>query len=264
MIIYNNVDYMKSSVNTTPEDGSPKVEGAFAAMKRDILSGRLAPNAPLRLMALSTLYGVGYTPLREALSRLESAGLAVLSPNRGYRVAPVSLEELEDLEQARTVVETALLEAAIAHGDLAWEAGIVAAHHRLSRAARGLQESSAGVPDWMEAHDAFHQALVAAAQSAWLKSFQRQVSEQLRRHHQALLFHPDLGKPARQGGHDRETRKLLSRALALEHHTQLMEAALARDTARALHLMRAHVQFTLAVYRSVAGAPDGRAKKGIP
>lgn len=256
--------YMKSSASTTPEQASSKPESAFAALKRDILSGRLAPDAPLRLMALSARYDVGYTPLREALSRLEAAGLAVLKPNRGYRVAPVSLEELEDLEQARTVVETALLTAAIAHGDLAWEGGIVAAHHRLSRAAHSLQEAAADVPDWMEAHDGFHQALVAAAPSSWLKSFQRQVSEQLRRHHQALLFNPGLGKPTPQEGYDHESRKLLSKALALEHHTQLMEATLARDTRLAEALMRAHVQLTLTVYRSVVGARSGSVKKGVP
>ncbi|MCR4264954.1 GntR family transcriptional regulator [Nitratireductor sp. ZSWI3] len=284
----------------------------MTALRRDIVSGVLAPDAPLRLMALSKRYDIGYTPLREALSRLEATGLVVLQPNRGYRVAPVSLTELEDLEQARSVVETALLEDAIACGDLAWESGIVAAHHKLTGAARALtREGRAiaygaaavpppltpplkgegddrahpltslplegrdrgwgsqaqparkilgdcpagegnGVAAWMEAHDAFHQALLAAARSSWLKSFQRQVSEQLRRHHQALLFHPGMGKPTGEGGHDARTQELLRQALALDHHTQLMNAALARDTPSALNLMRAHVQFTLMVYRSVA------------
>lgn len=110
---------------------TPEGEGGVAALKRDIVSGVLAPGEPLRLMALSKRYGVGYTPLREALSRFGEAGLVVLSPNRGYRVAPVSFAELEDLEQSRALIEVALLEDAIAHGDLAWEAAIVAAHHRL-------------------------------------------------------------------------------------------------------------------------------------
>ncbi|MEC9244161.1 GntR family transcriptional regulator [Nitratireductor rhodophyticola] len=248
---------MKSKVKTMPPSDPLEPEGALAALKRDIVSGVLAPGAPLRLMALSKRYGVGYTPLREALSRLEEAGLAVLSPNRGYRVASVSVAELEDLEQARAVVETALLKDAIAHGDLEWESAIVACHHRLARASAALcSDRAAAFVSWMDAHDAFHGSLLAAARSGWLKSFQRQISEQLRRHHQALLFAPD-GDVEREAEHDAPTLALLEEALSLANHTRLMEAALARDAVRAAALLREHVQFTLAVYRSAAARPGG-------
>lgn len=246
------IDYMGFQVKTMLQTKTPEGEGGVAALKRDIVSGVLAPGEPLRLMALSKRYGVGYTPLREALSRFEEAGLVVLSPNRGYRVAPVSFAELEDLEQSRALIEVALLEDAIVHGDLAWEAAIVAAHHRLARASAALDDGAQAYSEWMEAHDAFHAALLAAARSVWLKSFQRQLSEQLRRHHHALLF-----SPADAGGevitHDPATRALLEEALALEGHTRLMDAALARDVDHAATLLRAHVQFTLAVHRAASG-----------
>ncbi|MFC5585208.1 GntR family transcriptional regulator [Nitratireductor kimnyeongensis] len=243
---------MKSEPETMPGRELQEHEGALAALKRDIVDGVLAPGEPLRLMALSKRYGIGYTPLREALPRLEEAGLAVLSPNRGYRVASVSVAELEDLEQARSVVETALVKDAIAQGDLEWESAIVASHHRLSCASAALvRDRSREVATWMDAHDAFHQSLLSAARSGWLKSFQQQISEQLRRHHQALLFLPEniAGRSSEQG---EATEALLGEALSISNHTRLMDAVLARDAEQAVGLLREHVQFTLAVYQSVS------------
>ncbi|WP_292897112.1 GntR family transcriptional regulator [Nitratireductor sp.] len=250
---------MKSEAETMPKRDLQEPEDALAALKRDIVDGVLAPGEPLRLMALSKRYGIGYTPLREALPRLEEAGLAVLSPNRGYRVASVSVAELEDLEQARAVVETALLKDSIAHGDLDWESAIVACHHQLSRASAALcRERSRTFAAWMDAHDAFHRALLSAARSGWLKSFQRQISEQLRRHHQALLFLPEDDE-GNSYEHDGATQALLEEALSISNHTRLMEAVLARDAEHAAGLLREHVQFTLAVYQSAAEQSAGDA-----
>ncbi|WP_367718045.1 GntR family transcriptional regulator [Nitratireductor sp. GISD-1A_MAKvit] len=235
-------------------------EGAIAMLRHDIVTGVLTPGAPLRLMALSKRYGVGYTPLREALSRLEEAGLVTLVPNRGYRVAPVSLAELEDLEQARAVVETALLEDAIRHGGLGWESAIVAAHHRLARASEALDGGIRAYIVWMDAHDVFHAALLAAARSGWLKSFQRQISEQVRRHHHALLFAPGGGE-ARPLVHDAATRDVLEQALSIKNHTRLMEGR-----ARARHGKRSRTaacpcavhtrspRFSLGCRPAIAGA----------
>lgn len=267
-------------------DDRPRTEAAAGHLKRDILCGALAPDQPLRLSALARRYGIGHTPLREALSRLAAAGLVVLRRNRGYRVAPVSLCELEDLERARLVVETALLEDAIAHGGLAWESAVVSAHHRLKRTTQALlgeAEASCGrvespdvrnsseeeavgagqglrqtpnrfgrVDEWMEAHDAFHAALSDAARSSWLKSFQRQISEQLRRHQQAFLFNPGSGAVREGGLEDGRARRPLEDALALEQHTALMEAVLGRRAGEATALIGAHVQLTLAIHGAAA------------
>ena len=55
---------------------------------------------------------------------------------------------------------------------------------------------------------------------------------------------------------------LLEEALSISNHTRLMDAVLARDAELAASLLREHVQFTLAVYQSVAkqSAGDGPAR----
>lgn len=234
---------------------SAKADMAFELLRRDILNGIHAPDEPLRINTLSALHGVSATPLREALSRLEARGLVVASANRGWRVAPVSLAELEDLEFARLSVESALLEDSITHGGLDWESGIVAAHHRLSQTVPPLGDADREVRQaWIEAHDGFHLALIAAGRSSWLRGFHAQVTEQLQRHHQALLYHPRRINPRGPDHHLPETRELLSSAHSIEPHTRLMEMALDRDLVSAREKLREHIEITLAVYRSILGA----------
>ena len=49
---------------------STKTESAYRLLRRDILATRLKPSAPMKLGALRDRYEIGWTPLREALSRL--------------------------------------------------------------------------------------------------------------------------------------------------------------------------------------------------
>ena len=80
----------------------------YAALRLEI--GRLAvqPGERLRLEELSARFGVSLTPVRHALRRLESEGLVVSLPRRGSRVAPLSVDELEEIQAVRLGLETTL------------------------------------------------------------------------------------------------------------------------------------------------------------
>ena len=102
-------------------DALSKTEAAYWLLRRDILNTRLRPGASLRLSMLRDTYGVGWTPLREALSRLEAEKLVTAVSNRGFAVAPVSRAELEDLTRARMIVELPLSMESIEKGGPDWE-----------------------------------------------------------------------------------------------------------------------------------------------
>jgi GntR family transcriptional regulator, carbon starvation induced regulator len=73
-------------------------------------------------------------------------------------------------------------------------------------------------------------------------------TDQLHRHHRFLGLAPTLRAAAgRTDGH-RKAVAALRDAVAIEHHTALMEAALDRDVERAKTLMTAHIGYTLQVY----------------
>ncbi len=241
----------------TPDDGESKTDQAYQLVRREILAARLPADAALRPTALNKTYGLGWTPVREALARLEAERLVVYQRNRGFAVAPVSSAELDDLRRARQAIELPLLKEAMEHGDDEWEAAIVAAHHRLLRCTLPVDDpSEATLAHWEQMHEAFHKALLQAAVSTWLLRFQAQITEQLLRHHRVLAI-----LPTREGGSrdNQRARAALRRAMAPEPHTQLMHAVLARDVERALALMAEHMGATLDVFEhSRAAAPPVR------
>ena len=78
---------------------------ALSRIRSDIIACRLMPNERLRFEALRERYGMGVSPLREALMRLEAEGLVQLEQNKGFRVSEVSHENLLDLMHTRIEIE---------------------------------------------------------------------------------------------------------------------------------------------------------------
>lgn len=231
------------------DEHASKTEAAYRLLRRDILTTRLMPGAQLKLGVLRTAYGVGWTPLREALSRLEAERLVTAVSNRGFAVAPVSRPELEDLARARLVVELPLLLESMTKGGSDWEAAVVTAHYRLSRCRTAIEDpSDAAVDDWDEKHEAFHNALLSASTSSWLLRFRSAISDQLRRHHRFLGLAPTLRAAAGQKNGHEQAVAALREAMAIEHHTAIMEAVLDRDHEKAKALMIDHIGYTLHVY----------------
>ncbi|RWR15919.1 GntR family transcriptional regulator, partial [Microbacterium enclense] len=73
---------------TPPRDGTPGPRTADVvadAVRRGILSGELAPGAPLREEELSATYGVSRHTARTALATLTAERLVTAEPYRGVR-----------------------------------------------------------------------------------------------------------------------------------------------------------------------------------
>ncbi|MDE3176258.1 MAG: GntR family transcriptional regulator [Pseudomonadota bacterium] len=184
---------------------------AAQAIEADILAGRLAPDARLGIAETAARYGVGATPLREALSRLAARGLVHARGNRGFRVTPISRADLADIVLIRGVIEREALRLAMARGDAEWEAAILAALHRLRRHVgddpRGFREGDAAFD---ALHKAFHAALIAACGSPRLLAAQAQLYDEAYRYRRLMMANfpsPD----AFLTGHERLARLVIAR-----------------------------------------------------
>ena len=200
----------------------------YERLRDDIVAGHLAPDHRLRLDLLKKRYGLGMTPLREALYRLSSSKLVTLEDRRGFRVAPVSPMHLAEVIELREAVETMLLRDAFKHADLHWEEQIVAAYHRLQRTAEYKFNPGPYTSEWEAAHRGFHFALLSAARLPMLREF-----------HLSLWDHVSRYRNLAYAG------KKMSTAV-FEGHEQLMEAALARDEELASVLLRRHITLATA------------------
>ncbi len=209
-------------------------EKAYDALRHDITRGELAPGRPLRLADLSGRYGMGFSPLREALNRLHAERLVTAESLRGFKVAPLSLDELHDAMSLRIMIETEALRAAIRLGDDAWAAGIVAALYALKVQA-GRTGGDADVWTLETRHHAFHRALLAACNSPWMLEFFERPYAATERYRIPVLLAAAL--PA---GRDVQAE-----------HGALAEATLDRDQDKATALLRDHYLKTV---NDLAGA----------
>ena len=201
-------------------------EQVFRALRDDILSGRLEPGSKLPFASLTERYGSSTSAVREGLQRLVEQGLVVSEPQVGFRVADVSLADLDDLTQARCEIEALALRLAVEHGDLTWEASIVATLHTLERTrAFHDDEPDVATVEWSAAHRAFHAALIAGCPNRRIRdmaSVLRDSAELYR----GWSFR--LGSARDVGG----------------EHRAIVDAALARDGELAAALLVDHLEAT--------------------
>lgn len=200
---------------------------AYDCIRLDIIRGDLAPESPLRLADLKEKYGMGFSPLREALNRLQSERFVDVADLKGFRVAPWSVEEMLDAMETRIDIETTALTAAIKHGDDDWESQIVSTLHGLNRQADRLSE---GGDFWeLEArHFQFHRALISACRSPWRLRFFEQLYGATERYRIPALLNQTSGP-------DRNIKT---------EHSDLAEAVLNRDTKLSCERLRKHYERT--------------------
>lgn len=92
---------------------TPLVDQVYADIKRRIVTGDIEPNDKLNVRALCEYYSISDTPLKQALNRLVSEKLVVAIPRCGMRVAKFSSKDIHDAIEARIMIETFAVPAAI-------------------------------------------------------------------------------------------------------------------------------------------------------
>ncbi|HEX5469923.1 MAG TPA: GntR family transcriptional regulator [Gaiellaceae bacterium] len=122
--------------SSAPLEISSVEDGVYRIIRREIGSLERAPGERLPLEGLARRLQVSLTPVRHALRRLESEGLVVSIPRRGSRVAPLSVEELEEIQALRLGLETFLARAGAERCTEAALADMASARKEMERAFR--------------------------------------------------------------------------------------------------------------------------------
>jgi DNA-binding GntR family transcriptional regulator len=194
-------------------------------LREDVLAGRYLPGAKIRLEDIRQAFGVSWSPIREAVTRLVSEGLMIADSQKGYRVAPATRAELEETIRLRVLLEPQALRLAIALGNDAWEAQVLAAHHRLAKL-ESQRISGQETEQWEAWHAAFHTTLTEPCQSAILLQFCQQLNKIQDRYRRIFFAQHDV-----------------DRDVASEHRL-ITEATLERNADRACSLLADHIERT--------------------
>ena len=190
----------------------------YQALLESILGGQIEAGAPLRPDVIARQLEVSTTPVREAMQRLESDGLSIKLPNRGWFVREFTPQQIRDLYECRASLECLGVGLACAR--------MTANDLESLRQLQTTGEKSLAAHD-MEAYRAynqnFHGAILGAARNSYLSS----IMAQLRLQSELLMI---------------KTMRIVGRPLrAIEEHARMIDLLAARDTAPAQDLMNAHI-----------------------
>ena len=205
----------------------PLAERAYRDLKSAIVRCEYEPGDRLRVDDLSKRLDISSSPVREALSRLVEQGLVRALDNRGFRVAPLTVEGIADLTRVRLLIEGEALRESMASGGDAWEAELVASAHSLSLVEQRLGSKPVALDNhWSERHRAFHLATYSACKSALLKELVAGLFDSSERYRRYSASH----RTAERGKHD--------------EHERILNSVLSRNATLAEDLLRRHIQAT--------------------
>lgn len=199
------------------------IERTYGRLREDILNGTLQPGEKLLVEHIKQRYDVGAGTVREALSRLVSEAIVTAEGQRGFTVAPISIEDLIDVTNVRVSVETEALRVSIRKGDDFWRRRLRLAFEQLSLLEQPLHDEN--IRQWEQANAAFHSALLSACGSPWALRVVQQLTHHAERYRRfAIGLHTGRDVHA--------------------EHQQIFDAAMAGQDARAALALEAHIRAT--------------------
>lgn len=199
------------------------IEQTYNALRNDIIEGRLEPGSKLRIEHLRAQYDVGASTLREAITRLASDALVTAEGQRGFRVAPITLEELADLTNLRVQIEIEALRQSIRHGDEDWRERVREAYEAMSAFEQPVKPEHRR--HWEALNARFHETLLSGHHSPWTQKILAVLyrhSERYRRY--SLSMEADRDVHA--------------------EHAAIYEMAMSGQEARAALALEAHIRTT--------------------
>lgn len=202
--------------------------GIVADVLRDaIMHGVLKSGQPLRQDELAGQFGLSRIPVREALRQLEGEGLVTMNPHRGAVVSTLSGDELQEICEIRTALETTAIRLAIPHLD---EATLALAEEIL----RATGRETDVLEHWSRNNWRFHSTLYVPARRprllAMIKNLHDNVDRYLRLH-VSMLHYKEKGQA---------------------EHWELLDACRRHDTDEAVAYLEQHIANRCYIARRVS------------
>lgn len=197
-------------------------EQAYRHVKRLLLDGSLPGGSMTSEGEIADQLGVSRTPVREAFLRLEAEGLLRLYPKRGALVVPIAPGEVDDVLDARLLVETHAAQSVVRLPDAELATLVALLRDLVTAQEAALADEDAAEYAILDAR--FHQEIVAAGGNDLLTTF----SVSLRERQQRMIAHSMRWDPGRS-------------AAFVAGHRALVDALEARDTRTYRRRMHRHL-----------------------
>ncbi len=152
-------------------------ERAYRALKELILSNHVPAGSQLLEQEAALRLGMSRTPVREAMVRLEQDGLAEIRPRHGMRVLPISADDMREIYEVLTSLESTAAEMVARRGVTDEEL----ADLQQAVSAMNVALESNDLDAWAVADQRFHAQLVALTRNQRMQQMVTQLGEQAHR-----------------------------------------------------------------------------------
>ncbi len=203
------------------EGYQPLRDMVFDVLMSAIMQGQLSPGERLLEVQLADEMGVSRTPVREAIRRLELEGFVVMVPRKGAYVAGLSINDVEEVYEIRTVLETLAVRLAAQRMQPADYAQL----DDLSEKMRATWQEG-NVDNWVSLDASFHELLYKFSRNKRLVAMMNNIMEQLSRYRIISLANVEV------------------RHNSLSEHQELIEALKRRDSEAAATAVAMHIENT--------------------
>lgn len=208
---------MKLSETSPPIAGNQLLrESIYEQLRADILKCKLPPGTEIEAAEIAARFQVSKSPVRDALMHLEREGLVITLPRQGYRVAPVSLPDVEDMFHLRAAMERACMERIVRR----------ASDADLAELDKFRLFDASAWPDGFVAYNrAFHRSLAELAKNARMRDQLGDLIDQMERAVLMSLSNVKKGNPNS----------------LLKEHCQIIDALQSRQLKLAERLAERHI-----------------------
>ncbi len=183
-----------------------------------IVEGAYPPGSRLPERVLCETLGISRTPLREALKVLASEGLLEIAPNRGARVAGLTVNDVDELFPVMGALEALAGELACARITETELAEIRALHYQMV-----LHHARGERPDYFDLNQQIHEKIQHAARNPTLTAAYNNLSGRIHRARYTANISADRW------------------AQAVAEHEEMLEALADRDGARLAEILKRHL-----------------------
>jgi DNA-binding GntR family transcriptional regulator len=149
---------------------------AYISIRDAIVDGTLAPGEQLRDPELARWLGISRTPIREAIARLEAAGLVHTTPGRSTVVSTIEDKAVLDAQAVAAAMHALAVRIAVPLMDKTQIGAMVKANKAFADAVAEGDAASA-----MRADDEFHGIIIEASHNEIIPVVLEQVTPALRR-----------------------------------------------------------------------------------
>ena len=194
-------------------------------IKEMILDNTFSPGEVLQIDRLSKKFGVSITPIREALIRLEGYGLVTMTPNKSVRVAEITVENIRNTWEMRTVLEpyAARITASIEGLDAEWNS--------MREGFIEILNGKHNLDSYIDSDIRFHTLLYQHLPNPFL----RETVERVRQLSMRMRYFPE--------GVDQITESEIMTVTG--EHLEIVDALLAHDADRSSEAVRVHIRHGL-------------------